>query len=211
MSQEGLPVKQGLYNPEFEHDSCGVGFVVNLNGVKSHLIINQGLEVLSNLAHRGACGCDPETGDGAGILVQIPDEFFREKCGDVGFKLPPSGDYGVAMVFLPQDDNNRKPLEDLLERVVIEEGLSFLGWRTVPVNNKAIGSLARESEPIIRQLFVSIGSSGCRINKDLDRKLYVILKLAESKSENQKFSGIQNFYISSFSNDELKKSCLEYL
>ena len=199
MSQKGLPVKQGLYNPEFEHDSCGVGFVVNLNGVKSHLIINQGLEVLSNLAHRGACGCDPETGDGAGILVQIPDEFFREKCGDIGFKLPPSGDYGVAMVFLPQDDNNRKPLEDLLEKVVIEEGLSFLGWRTVPVNNKAIGSLARESEPIIRQLFVGIGSSGCRINKDLDRKLYVILKLAESKSENQKFSGIQNFYISSFS------------
>ena len=199
MSQEGLPVKQGLYDPEFEHDSCGVGFVVNLNGVKSHLIINQGLEVLSNLAHRGACGCDPETGDGAGILVQIPDEFFRKQCGDVGFKLPSSGEYGVGMVFLPQDAKNRKSLENLLEKVVIKEGLSFLGWRTVPVNNKAIGRLAQESEPIIRQLFVGIGSSACRNNKDLDRKLYVIRKLAESESENQKLSGIQNFYIASFS------------
>jgi glutamate synthase domain-containing protein 2/glutamate synthase domain-containing protein 1/glutamate synthase domain-containing protein 3 len=199
MSKEGLPVKQGLYDPEFEHDSCGVGFVVNLNGVKSHLIINQGLEVLSNLAHRGACGCDPETGDGAGILVQIPDEFFRRKCGDVGFKLPPFGEYGVGMVFLPQDADNRKSLENLLEKVVIKEGLSFLGWRTVPVNNKAIGRLAQESEPIIRQLFVGIGGSACRNNKDLDRKLYVIQKLAESESENQKLSGIQNFYIASFS------------
>ena len=199
MSKEGLPVKQGLYDPEFEHDSCGVGFVVNLNGVKSHLIINQGLEVLSNLAHRGACGCDPETGDGAGILVQIPDEFFRRKCGDVGFKLPPFGEYGVGMVFLPQDADNRKSLENLLEKVVIKEGLSFLGWRTVPVNNKAIGRLAQESEPIIRQLFVGIDGSACRNNKDLDRKLYVIQKLAESESENQKLSGIQNFYIASFS------------
>lgn len=199
MSKEGLPVKQGLYDPEFEHDSCGVGFVVNLNGVKSHLIINQGLEVLSNLAHRGACGCDPETGDGAGILVQIPDEFFRRKCGDVGFKLPPFGEYGVGMVFLPQDADNRKSLENLLEKVVIKEGLSFLGWRTVPVNNKAIGRLAQESEPIIRQLFVGIGGSACRNNKALDRKLYVIQKLAESESENQKLSGIQNFYIASFS------------
>ena len=198
MSKEGLPVKQGLYDPEFEHDSCGVGFVVNLNGVKSHLIINQGLEVLSNLAHRGACGCDPETGDGAGILVQIPDEFFRRKCGDVGFKLPPFGEYGVGMVFLPQDADNRKSLENLLEKVVIKEGLSFLGWRTVPVNNKAIGRLAQESEPIIRQLFVGIGGSACRNNKALDRKLYVIQKLAESESENQKLSGIQNFYIASF-------------
>jgi len=114
----GLPSAQGLYDPAHEHDACGIGFVANVRGQKSHDIINKGIEVLINLTHRGACGCDPETGDGAGILIQIPHEFFTRECAGLGFKLPGSGAYGVGMIFLPVEKHQRLQCEGMLERIV---------------------------------------------------------------------------------------------
>ena len=128
-----IPKKQGLYDPAHEHDACGVGFVVNIKGERSHDIVAKGLQVLDNLTHRGACGCDPRTGDGAGILMQIPHEFFASEAARLGFKLPAPGEYGVGQVFLPLDAVKRRECEDAFERIVNEEGQQLLGWRDVPV------------------------------------------------------------------------------
>jgi hypothetical protein len=155
----GLPVEQGLYDPRNEHDACGIGFVVNIQGVRSHDIITKGLQILVNLAHRGACGCDPETGDGAGILIQIPHRFFARECASLGFALPPEGEYGVGMVFLPVEPSHRLLAEGILERIAREEGLSALGWRDTPVEADAIGRIARASQPYIEQIFIR-GASG---------------------------------------------------
>ena len=152
---DGLPVEQGLYDPRNEHDACGIGFVVNIKGEQSHEIILKGLEILINLAHRGACGCDPETGDGAGILIQIPHKFFARECAGLGFTLPPAGEYGVGMVFLPVEPANRLLAEGILERIAREEGLTVLGWRDTPVNADAIGRVARASQPYIEQVFIA--------------------------------------------------------
>ena len=127
------PPSQGLYDPRNEHDACGMGFVVDLNGKKSHEIIRKGIEILINLTHRGACGCDPETGDGAGILIQIPHEFFVRECAALGFSLPDRGDYGVGMMFLPVEPQQRLICEGIVERIAREEGLHVLGWRDTPV------------------------------------------------------------------------------
>src|SRR5438132_119711 len=124
----GLPPKQGLYDPQFEHDSCGVGFVVNIKGAKSHEIIRQALQILINLRHRGACGCETNTGDGAGILLQMPHKFFEKECPKVGIKLPAPGEYGVGIVLLPMDAQARKNCEQYLEKVIAEEGQTLLGW-----------------------------------------------------------------------------------
>jgi glutamate synthase (NADPH) large chain len=143
----GLPeIPSGLYVPEFEHDACGVGFVAHLKGKRTHDIVRMGLQILDNLVHRGACGCDPETGDGAGILLQIPHEFFVKESQYLGFSLPEAGEYGVAMVFLPQDPEARAECEKIVERVVRIEGQQMLGWRDVPVRSEQIGEQARESE-----------------------------------------------------------------
>src|SRR5690349_23789651 len=125
----GLPAAQGLYDPRNEHDACGIGFVASVKGQKSHDIIVKGIQVLLNLTHRGACGCDPETGDGAGIVVQMPDKFLRKKCGELGIQLPPAGDYGCGLVFLPPDPVQRKECEQTFERIIASEGQKFLGWR----------------------------------------------------------------------------------
>src|SRR5688572_6935006 len=130
----GLPVAHGLYDPNMEHDACGVGFVVDVKGRKSHTIVRQALTVLDNLTHRGACGCDPETGDGAGILTQIPHEFFKLECEKLGIDLPEAGRYGVGMMFLPTDADVRGECEKILASVIEEEGQSLLGWRDVPVH-----------------------------------------------------------------------------
>ena len=124
-----IPKKQGLYDPAHEHDACGVGFVVNIKGERSHDIVDKGLQVLANLTHRGACGCDPRTGDGAGILLQIPHEFFAREAARLGFQLPAAGEYGVGQVFLPLDTVKRKECEEAFERIVNEEGQRVLGWR----------------------------------------------------------------------------------
>src|SRR6185369_4263292 len=143
----GLPAAQGLYDPRHEHDACGIGFVASVKGLKSHDIILKGIQVLINLTHRGACGCDPETGDGAGVLIQIPHQFFARECSSLGFTLPSAGEYGVGMVFLPVEKHARLHCEGIVERIVREEGLRVLGWRDTPIDGSAIGRVARVSQP----------------------------------------------------------------
>ena len=139
----GLPEPQGLYHPSHEHDACGIGFVANIKGQKSHDIIEKGIQILINLTHRGACGCDPETGDGAGLLIQIPHKFFAREAATLGFTLPPPGEYGIGMVFLPVEPHQRLQTEGIIERIVQEEGLRLLGWRDTPIDGTAIGRIAR--------------------------------------------------------------------
>jgi glutamate synthase (ferredoxin) len=193
----GLPNAEGLYDPANEHDACGVGFVVNINGDKTHQIVRSGLEILINLSHRGACGCDPLTGDGAGILTQIPHEFFREVTAELGMDLPAPGEYGVGVVFLPQDEAQRRHCQARFEAMIAEEGQRLLGWREVPVNNEDIGWLARNSEPTIYQVFVARGAS---TPADLLLwKLYVIRKRLESEIRASDLKQKNYFYVSSFS------------
>lgn len=196
MSIPGLPPKQGLYDPEQEKDSCGIGFVVNIKGQKSHTIVQQGLQILENLSHRGAQGCDPCTGDGAGILLQVPHEFLKRTVGDVGIALPNAGEYGVGMVFLPPQMDARKQCEALFSRMIGEEGARLLGWRDVPVKSDAIGPVARSTEPFIRQVFISrdVLNEG-----QFERKLYVIRKRVETAVRESAIQGRDYFYISSLS------------
>ena len=158
----GLPPAQGLYDPANEHDACGVGFVVNVHGRKSHQIVRQGLEVLENLTHRGATGCDPLTGDGAGILLQMPHEFFAAVTPQAGIMLPAPGDWAAGNIFLPPSDGDREAAELFFEKICREEGLEFLGWRNVPTDNQSIGGTAREVEPFVRQAFVGRGKKVSR-------------------------------------------------
>ena len=167
----------GLYRPEFEHDACGVGIVADIKGRKSHDVVSHGMEVLSHLAHRGAEGSDPETGDGAGVRIQMPHEFFSSRSG-VG--LPEAGHYGVGMVFLPREEKERKHCEQVIERVSENEGLDFLGWRSVDVDNTQIGRTAKNVEPVIKQFFLGEGDKALD-QLSLERKLYVVRKVVESK------------------------------
>jgi glutamate synthase (ferredoxin) len=188
-----------LYDPQFEHESCGVGFVVNIKGRKSHAIIQQSLQVLLNLDHRGACGCEANTGDGAGILIQPPHNFFKLVAKEARVKLPGAGEYGVGMLFLPQDAAQRAECEKVFSSIVAEEGQRVLGWRTIPTNNSSLGTTARNAEPFMRQVF--IGRSG-KLADDMafERKLYIIRKRAESAIRySGKVEGGDFFYISSLS------------
>jgi glutamate synthase (NADPH) large chain len=194
---DGLPLEQGLYDPRNEHDACGIGFVVNIQGEQSHEIILKGLQILINLAHRGACGCDPETGDGAGILIQIPHKFFARECAKLGFTLPPPGVYGVGMVFLPVEPSPRLLAEGILERIAREEGLTVLGWRDTPVEADAIGRVARASQPYIEQVFIRGGAG--MTQDQLERKLYVVRKRAESEIAASGLAEKGFFYIPSLS------------
>ncbi|MCB1879923.1 MAG: glutamate synthase large subunit [Gammaproteobacteria bacterium] len=172
MSHKALPPKQGLYDPRNEHDACGVGFVADIKGRKSHQIIEQGLSILVRLTHRGAVGADPEAGDGAGILLQIPDEFFRDV---VDFDLPELGNYAVGMLFLPTDDKHRAEVEATVVKFVEAEEQRILGWRDVPVNNSGLGHSVLPTEPVIRQVFIGRGKN-CPDQDAFERKLYVIRK-----------------------------------
>ncbi len=193
----GLPTAQGLYDPRFEHDACGIGFLANIAGQKSHDIITKGIQILINLTHRGACGCDPETGDGAGILIQIPDTFFHRECARLGFTLPHPGEYGVGMVFLPVEPHERILCEGIIEKIVREEGLAVLGWRDTPVDARRIGRLARSTQPYIEQIFIRRAPG---MDQDtLERKLYVIRRLAEAEVARANISGKGQFYIPSLS------------
>jgi glutamate synthase domain-containing protein 2/glutamate synthase domain-containing protein 1/glutamate synthase domain-containing protein 3 len=192
-----LPPEQGLYHPRQERDACGIGFVVNINGQKSHDIISKGLQVLVNLTHRGACGCDPDTGDGAGILIQIPHRFFARECSNLGFQLPPEGEYGVGMCFLPVQRQQRLVCKGILERIAEEEGLSVLGWRDTPANGNAIGRLARDSQPYIEQVF--LGCRNCGDEDALERRLYIVRKRAEREIEQSDLRDKSFFYIPSLS------------
>jgi glutamate synthase (NADPH/NADH) large chain len=170
-----LPAAQGLYDPRHEHDACGVGFVAHIKGRKSHAIVEQGLTVLKNLTHRGAVGWDPKLSDGAGCLIQIPDRFLREEMAKLGVKLPPAGQYGVGMVFLPRDPASRIACEYEIERAVKDEGQVLLGWRDVPVDNSDLAEPAKKLEPVIRQVFIGRGK-GITVTDALERKLYIVRK-----------------------------------
>ncbi len=167
---------QGLYDPQNEHDACGVGFIAHIKGQKSHSIVEQGLLILKNLDHRGAVGADPLMGDGAGILIQIPDQYYREEMAKQGVTLPPPGEYGVGMVFLPKEQASRIACEQEIERAVHAEGQAVLGWRDVPVNREMpMSPTVREKEPVIRQIFIGRGAD-IMVTDALERKLYVIRK-----------------------------------
>ena len=197
-----LPPRQGLYDPSHEHDSCGTGFVVNIKGEKSHEILEKGLEVLRNLEHRGACGCDPLTGDGAGLLMQIPHEFLRKEAEALRFTLPAPGEYGVGMVFMPLDIEKRNACEEIFERIVREEGQHVLGWRTVPVDDTQCGDIARQGLPSIRQIFIARGND-IRDEETLERKLYVIRKRVTNAAAAMRFSDGELFYVCSLSSSTL--------
>src|ERR1700744_5597945 len=175
----GLPKPQGLYDPRNEHDACGMGFVANIKGQKSHDIIEKGIQILINLTHRGACGCDPETGDGAGLLIQIPHKFFAREAASLGFTLPPVGEYGIGMIFLPVEKYQRLKAEGIVERILMEEGLSVLGWRDTPIQGSAIGREARASQPYIEKVFVGRGA-GMETDR-MGLKLYVARKRIETE------------------------------
>jgi glutamate synthase (ferredoxin) len=197
VASRGLPPAQGLYNPANERDACGIGFVANVEGHKSHDIISKGIQILVNLTHRGACGCDPETGDGAGVLIQIPHAFFDRECTRLGFALPPPGEYGIGMVFLPVSPQERVLCEGILEKIVSEEGLSVLGWRDTPIDASSIGRLARGTQPYIEQIFVR-SAPGMDQNA-LERKLYVVRKRAEAEIAKSDLRDKSFFYIPSLS------------
>jgi glutamate synthase (ferredoxin) len=193
----GFPKKQGLYDPRYEHDACGTGFVVDIKGRKSHDIVQKALQVLLNLEHRGACGSEKNTGDGAGILLQIPHVFLADECARLGFVLPPPGQYAVGMVFLPTEEESRAECERSFEEIVAEEGQSVLGWRRVPTDNSSIGFTARASEPVIRQLFIARDQA---VNDEaaFERRLCVIRKRI-SKAAKRGIHERGMFYIPSLS------------
>jgi glutamate synthase (ferredoxin) len=198
MTTVGLPPKQGLYDPQNEHDACGMGFVVDMKGRKSHNIVRQGLEILVHLEHRGASGAEICTGDGAGILIQVPHDFFVKNCE---FELPAQGEYGVGMIFLPRDLATRAEIEGRLHSIIEDEGQTVLGWRDVPTNNKPLGEAAKAIEPFVRQIF--IGRNPKLHSEDglaFERELFVIRKRAEHSIRNNSNivdSGL--FYIPSLS------------
>ena len=197
-NMRGLPRAQGMYSPEYEHDACGIGFVVNIHGKKSHKIVRQGLTILANLAHRGGAGSEENTGDGAGILLQIPDRFFRQVCPLIDINLPAAGEYGVGMLFLPRQADAREACQKRIEDIIRSEGQGILGWRTLPVNESTLGSVARSNRPHFSQIFIQ-KSDDCKTELDFERKLYVIRKRCESLTANLAEDDTSYFYFASLS------------
>jgi len=192
----GLPPKQGLYDPCMEKDNCGVGFIAHMKGKKSHSIVQQGVQILANLHHRGAVGADPNTGDGAGILIQIPHAFLAKKTSELGFTLPNEGEYGVGMVFLPQEPNARYFCEGICERVIENENLELLGWRDVPQDSTACGLTAGGTRPMVHQLFIKKGDLSL---ETFERKLYIVRKQIELAVREANHRYTEAFYVCSLS------------
>jgi glutamate synthase (NADPH) large chain len=190
--------EKGLYRPQTEHDACGVGFVANIKGIRSHSIVEQALQVLVNLEHRGATGSDPLTSDGAGILFQLPFTFFAAEATRLGFMLPRPGQYGVSQLFLPQDADKRAHCVQIIERIVRKEGMVLLGWRDVPIDPSVAGPLALESMPVIRQMFIG-GAAEIDDELELERRLYVVRKRIEQVVRDVGLSGQGGMYVCSFS------------
>lgn len=189
---------KSMYSKSFEHDACGMGFVADIKGRKSRAIIDKALEVLKNLEHRGAVGADPETGDGAGILIQMPDEFIRKICEKERIKLPDYGRYAVGMMFLPQKKSDRKHVENIIEKIVLDENQKFLGWRDVPVNTNAPGKGARATLPYIRQCFIS-ANKNIVSQDEFERKLYLIRRIIDRRIRHELKLDRSQYYVASFS------------
>ncbi|MFC1808706.1 glutamate synthase large subunit [Candidatus Omnitrophota bacterium] len=212
MSHNPKMKKQGLYDPQFEHDACGVGFVCNIDGKKTNKIIKQGIQVLEHLKHRGATGSDPKTGDGAGILIQIPHDFLSQQCKKINIELPEAGHYGTGLIFLPQKKAERELCEQAFEHVVKQEGAVFLGWRPVPVDDSFIGFIAKRSQPVMKHAFIGFKkqpTSGKKTKQtflstlDIERKLYVIRRQIEHAAKNLKLAHESFFYITNLSSKTL--------
>ena len=185
------PVSQGLYRQEFEHENCGIGFVAHLKGKKSHCIINQGLDILRNMTHRGAEGADSKTGDGAGVLIQVPRDFYLIQ----GFALPPAGQFGTGLIFLPKDETDAEKCIETLLSIIKEEGVKLIGFREVPRNNSVLGEISLAAEPNIRQILL-----GSEVEQDeLERKLYIIRKRTERIIRDSDIKQKNFFYVPSLS------------
>lgn len=198
----GLPPKQGMYDPRYEHDACGMGFVAHIKGRKSHEIVEQALSLLINMEHRGGQGSEPNSGDGAGILLQIPHKFFAREAAGLGFSLPEAGAYAVGMVFMTQDETVRRKHEQILESIVAEEGQTFLGWRTVPTDDRKLGESAVRVKPFVRQAFIG-RAADLADDMAFERKLYVIRRLAEKAIRYSGMEGGESFYFSSLSSKKI--------
>ena len=187
---------QGLYQSNQEHDACGVGFVAHIKGQKSHAIVSQALKILENLDHRGAVGADKLMGDGAGILIQIPDALYREEMALQGIALPPLGEYGVGIIFLPKEQASKQACEQELERAIKAEGQVLIGWRDVPINaDMPMSPTVRAKEPLIRQVFIGRGNDVI-VQDALERKLYVIRKTASAAIQNLHLKHSKEYYLS---------------
>ncbi len=192
------PKKQGLYDPQFEHDACGVGFVADIKGRKTHRILQQGIEVLKNLDHRGASGSEVNTGDGAGVLMQMPHKFLVAAASKTSIQLPAEGEYGCGLVFLPRDPNKRRRLEAKFEQIIQSEGQILLGWRTVPTDNSTLGDTAKASEPFMRQVFIG-RNPDLKDQQAFERKLFVIRKRAYTDLRASTIDGAEFWYLCSLS------------
>ncbi len=196
-------IKQtGMYHSSFEHDACGMGFVADVKGRKSRSIIDKGLDILKNLEHRGAVGADPNTGDGAGILIQMPDEFLRKVTAEKNIKLPAERRYGVGMVFLPQNAILRKSVENIIEKIIIDEDQKFLGWRDVPVDPTVPGKGAQSTQPFIRQCFIGANKK-LATHDDFERKLYLIRRMIDQRVRAELKLDRSKYYVPSFSSKVL--------
>ncbi|MEL3974356.1 glutamate synthase large subunit [Rossellomorea oryzaecorticis] len=194
--KNNLPVAQGLYDPAHEHEACGIGMIANIDGKKSHNIVQNAINILCNLEHRGGQSADTSTGDGAGILTQIPHRFFKKQCEKEDISLPGEGEYGVGMVFLPEHYDSRMQSKELFERIIEEEGQKTLGWRPVPINDSFVGKVASKSKPFIRQVFIG-ASDDMKTRMDFERKLYVIRKRIEK--ETSQIEELKDVYLCSLS------------
>ncbi|MBU1084714.1 MAG: glutamate synthase subunit alpha, partial [Candidatus Omnitrophica bacterium] len=198
MGYTRFPKRQGLYDPRFEHDSCGVGFVCDIKGARSNDTVRKGIEVLERLGHRGAVGADPKTGDGAGILIQVPHGFCKAVCADKGITLPGEGEYGTGIVFMPSDASEREYCEEIFAKTVKKEGQVLLGWRDVPVDGSIIGKTARDTQPVIRQVF--IGKNKAINDKPVfERKLYIVRRVIEKEIGASAIKQKDFFYITNLS------------
>ena len=195
---DGPPSRQGLYDPAREHEACGVGFIAHIKGRRSHAIVEHGLQILRNLTHRGAVGADPLVGDGAGILLQLPDQFFREEMAKQGVVLPPVGEYGVGMVFLPKEPASRLACEYEIARAIKDGGQVLLGWRDVPRDRSGLGEAVKRIEPVIRQVFIGRGAE-VTVTDALERKLYIIRKSSGHAIQALKLAHGKEFYVPSMS------------
>ncbi|HPF88667.1 MAG TPA: glutamate synthase subunit alpha, partial [Candidatus Limiplasma sp.] len=198
MNQQELPEQHGLYSPRYEHDACGIGMLANIKGIRSHAVLKDALDALVHLSHRGGTGAELDTGDGAGILTQIPDAFFRKVCPLEGMVLPAPGAYGVGMFFLSQDQAKRAKTKKAFEDIVKKYNQTFIGWREVPVNPSTLGKTSKACMPYITQAFIQ-KSADLKDDTAFERRLYLIRKIAERELRYAEGAKHQDFYAASLS------------